>query len=125
MKRYIRHGCEGPQYDPYSYTEYVVNDGGDKVILHLGLVEYIKINKKIAFQVDSNITSKCLIQMFEGVMGISLEEMENEEHEKYVKCKKCGSTNIKDYDGMPGETLYICEKCHNICACDLDRSAIE
>jgi hypothetical protein len=37
-------GSEGPQHDPYSFTEYVIQRTGTTLTLHLGLGVWLRLN---------------------------------------------------------------------------------
>ncbi len=113
-------GSEGPHYDPYSFEEWTVNRGGNTYVLHLGLAVWYEVNGVRTHQHD-----EASVENFERAVGLSLDVIQNGYWRARSRCKKCGSSRLEASDGYPGETLYICQKCGQICYCDFNRSAIE
>lgn len=119
----IKTGAEGPSYDPYSFTEYHVSHKkrGD-LVLHHGLGSWLEINgERREFHRDPENAD----YMFEEFLGVSVHALEKACRRCDSRCRSCGSTEIQDVDGFPGETLYVCCKCGDVVGGSFDRSAIE
>lgn len=118
---YVVTGREGPSYDPYGYTEYVVRVNGVNTILHAGLDEYISVDG-----LRLNYGYEHLDLLFESLTGLAPSRVEKIYNmRKYpTKCPHCGSRKLKDTQGFPGESLTVCGDCNEIIGCDFDESAI-
>lgn len=125
-KVWIKTGAEGPAYDPYGYTEIVVNIRGVEYVYHAGLGERIKVdgvNKTDADEGDSS-----LVNFFKQLTGFYPHQWEKFyyklQHRRRSKCFACGSKKIEGVRGYPGETLFQCQDCHQIVDTEFHESTV-
>lgn len=117
----VHHGSEGPSSDPYSYVEYDLTEKKTKrrIILHLGLAEWLKVNGKIISEFENSES------VFENMTKLSPDAIDEAISDKQSRCKKCGSTETKTQSGYPGETFVICANCGEHLDTHMSWSAIE
>jgi DNA-directed RNA polymerase subunit RPC12/RpoP len=103
----IKSGSEGPRHDPYSYLEITVTrESGATVCMHAGLIVWIEVNG-----IRSDCSYETAAGIFEDIAGISLEVAEKVHERRATQCSECGSRDLREQSGYPGETLYFCERC--------------
>lgn len=103
----IKSGSEGPRHDPYSYSEITVTrESGSTVCIHFGLIEWIEVNG-----IRSDCDYETAAEIFEDLAGISVEVAQKVYERRASTCGKCGSTDLREQSGYPGETLSFCERC--------------
>lgn len=129
----IRHGTEGPVYDPYGYGEITITLTNDKVIVyHCGLAEWCLVyyhgkREKYHSYLYNGETDDKAAAVFEketGLTPIQAERYYNRLHHP-KKCRKCGSRQRISQRGHPGETLWCCSKCERVVSVDMNWSVIE
>lgn len=85
----MRHGSEGPQHDPYSFTEFTMCINGWSFTLHLGLGCWLKINGR---EIDDNPTLSAfphdergaeLVRLWEVATGLTLDKFERIYNERF------------------------------------------
>lgn len=81
----VKHGSEGPSHDPYGYTEYSFTKDGNSYIVHIGLVQYIKINGKSiqAANVGLYDNEEQFIKKYTGVDYQTLYDLEEKNYINY------------------------------------------
>jgi hypothetical protein len=113
-------GTEGPKYDPYSYTEAIVEQK-DIVRLHIGLVTWISIN-------GSNLSAhdpEDIMKEFSKRTGFKdLLAVERCLRHLMSKCRKCGCKKLHWVNGYPGETFLICDNCKDVIRSEFDIQAV-
>jgi hypothetical protein len=126
----IKTGSEGPRHDPYAYTEITVHRAdGREVVLHTGLAEWMTYKDgRVVRRFQDEY--KILRSKFEAIVGITPECAEKiprimqqrrfRQHEK-----TCGSRDVADVDGYPGESMLYCNKCNTVLDYHFDISAVE
>jgi hypothetical protein len=118
-------GSEGPRHDPYHYEEMTVEGRNGTIVLHSGLVTWLKHNKRTFKNEDEAVL------MFEVLVGVpphialrAYWEVENRKAKalwrKHRHCK--GET--RNTHGYPGEHFMICG-CGEILDYHFNRSEIE
>lgn len=116
----ITSGSEGPQHDPYSYSEITVErPSGATVKIHFGLIEWIEVNG-----IRSDCDYKTAAEIFEDLAGISVETAQKVYERRATTCGKCGGRDLRPQAGYPGETFYFCERCDFMVRCDFNEAAI-
>lgn len=105
----IKSGSEGPKYDLYSYTDYIVHQNGETFILHDGLGVYLKVNKQI---VAHGRNSR---HLFKSMTGFENEKSFMKAYNKIrSRCPRCHGKRFEWQSGYPGESLKICLDCKEI-----------
>lgn len=143
----MRHGTEGPTWDPYAYTViHVCFDNNKEVEFRSGLADRctvthddlktfdglgrgldtaLKCRRKDKAELE--MTARCddAARLFEAASGLTLAQATKiiDRLENPRKCK-CGSKQFTFEDGYPGETFQICRKCREIVASSFNESAI-
>lgn len=115
----VREGTEGPKYDLYRYTEISVTRNDHSAKLHLGLVEWCKIDGELVMCGD--YIRERSIEAFERFVGISLRSLERAIN-RFAPC--CDRPEPYAPRGMPGETLIVCANCGKFIDSDFDLSAV-
>lgn len=59
----LRTGSEGPQHDPYSFTEMIMTVNGNETRLHLGLGCWLKLNGEMFVPYDEELAVKIWINI--------------------------------------------------------------
>ncbi len=121
-------GSEGPSHDPYGWECWTLErkyKGKDiTAVLRQGIGLDLSINgEKVQGQSDDTLHI-----LFERATGISVSDMEKAFWKAVAyrrsHCWKCGSKDILDVSGHPGETLFICDVCGTIIDGEFNESAI-
>jgi hypothetical protein len=123
----VKHGVEGPRYDPYSYTEVTMHRDGRYATIHSGLGTWMTYNDgRVVRKFDDPF--KILRSKFEAVMGITPERArripDTIKNRRY-KYHPCGIKHMHGAEGYPGESLVVCGKCGDVIDSSFDISAIE
>lgn len=123
----IKHGSEGPAWDPYSFTEIeFTKTDGTVVKYHGGLGEWCTVEYKDGrkYKIDNLEESSILFKL---EVGMTPEEAEScfykLEARREYQCK-CGSRKLHWRQGYPGEELLICAECGEVANCHFDESAV-
>lgn len=115
----VREGSEGPKYDPYHYTEFRVTRNSHSAKLHLGLVEWCKIDEELVPGGD------CIhdrsVEAFEDFIGISLKSLQRAVN-RFAAC--CAKPDPQGQSGYPGEMLIVCANCGKVIDSDFNLSHI-
>ena len=118
IKRYsnVKHGVEGPEHDPYAFTEHTMyqeftNGTKVEICLHLGLVSYLDVNET-RVDVDDSMDFKYFIRC-----------VEQAKFRRRTRCP-CGSRHITWRQGYPGEDLYLCDDCGALVDSEFGLSAV-
>jgi len=135
----VETGAEGPQYDPYGYTEYTfTNLKGQTAKLHEGLGCYFvdpegethhEVSEDVKW-VDAygeDIPPYSPTEEFEKFVGLPIKIIEKviERIEHPSRCQHCGSKQLEWISGYPGEELLMCSKCNHVSGSTFNKSAIE
>lgn len=99
----IQYGSEGPKYDPYAFTEYIVWQNGTKYVLHDGLATWLSVDGiKITYN------SEAAIATFETKTGFTKGMLYRSNELKRRKCPHCGGTHFEWIAGHPGKKVLLC-----------------
>jgi hypothetical protein len=140
-----RTGREGPLHDPYSYDELMVVrtsapafDFPVRATLHDGLAVWCKVERKVGEKwepyKDTKVTNKVedVTRLFTYYAGVTpnvatkaFRELKNRRYTHPVCDENCRGKYAIEVNGMPGETLVMCEKCKHVFDVYFDRSCIE
>jgi len=124
----IKHGSEGPKWDPYGFTEIeFTKTDGTVVTYHGGLAEWCKVEYKDGkkYLIDNLEESSILFKLETGLTPDEAEEWYYKmEASKEKQCQECGSRKLEWKSGYPGEELLICSKCGEVANCHFDESAV-
>lgn len=124
----IRHGTEGPSWDPYSYSEITVHRGnGVSITIHTGLAMWVEFPAGNPRRVDcfSEEEQTDALNFFTAVTGMTPGEAEDY-HQRYRHvCRKCGCRRTRTESGYPGESFNVCAKCGDIVSSNFHLSEIE
>ena len=119
----IKTGKEGPDHDPYAYEELTVTTNAKEVKVHLGLDCYLKV-----FGQKDKDTEHCtdlVMKAFERHVGCSYKSIVRAFYKLRSICPHCNSRKgFLDYEGYPGEILYVCRNCRAIAHSYLNEAAI-
>jgi hypothetical protein len=103
----MKTGSEGPNHDPYSFIEYKI----ENMTIHLGLAEFIKVNKVKVAKTYKECES-WLLQNKNTKLEDLIQEIEDALHQP--KPCKCGCKEATWRSGFPGEHLLICDNCKDV-----------
>lgn len=119
----VKHGEEGPTYDPYSYEQWEIRRNNQVILGHFGLLEWVKIgpSKKELTRVASGDDA---VPEFEKLVGMSLSQLRKAYDHIHHSCKRCGCRRTRTVHGYPGEYLNICVRCDNVVSADFNKSEI-
>jgi len=146
-------GTEGPQYDPYSYSEYAIYvkklwRRAYKIVVHLSLSEWLsdsrRENKKGKEQAGENSNMKrkkrvpdsaflrgdykAIAKYVKNHTTYSLDQIEEYMYQSEWYCKICKKVkqcgDVKSQSGFPGEHFILCKKCHTILESEFHESEI-
>lgn len=132
----FRHGSEGPEHDPYAFTEITfVRTDGITVVFHSGLGESCRVYKGEGRRRRSHLlpgldwstaTGDDAAPCFEEATGVPLAWLTRYEHRKQNprKCRKCGCKKLGWMSGFAGESFLVCKKCDHFNAFDFNEAAI-
>ena len=116
----VRHGSEGPAWDPYSFEEVTIWRHGKEYTIRLGLGVWIQrgATRKGRASYES-WSEEEMIALFTEWTGASpwqwLAWHERASHPR--RCRRCGRPNEWLGDGYVGEGVYGCTKCDVIAYC--------
>ncbi len=118
MKRVLskRTGAEGPKHDPYSYVEYIVETEEFTIVLHTGLVEWLKADGRIVKTEDKSITSPRLFEILTGIEAHKFDKYYNRIHGPMDRCSECNKY-LQSAKGYVGELMLFCPE-HGIQWCE-------
>jgi hypothetical protein len=114
----ITTGSEGPEHDPYSFTEYSFKYRGMDFMLHLGLGETLKIDETEVRGYDK------IKLVWNGIMQEDVDKFFSRMVVEFTVCPACGADALEWQEGFPGESLLMCQKCHGVCDSSFNESAI-
>lgn len=107
MEVHVKSGSEGPAHDPYSYTEYRVKRDGRKIVMHLGMGDWIKVDGE---HVEA------------GDAALNYIRQERKDYRKRVvrrltdpprRCPACKG-KLESGGGYVGEEVIYCKGCGRI-----------
>lgn len=116
MKIIFDYGSEGPSHDPYAFSEITIEKGKDKIIAHLGLTIWLKVNgERQRFNEVEEFE-----KVFEELVGFNTHKAQKYYDKiRYPKrCPKCNSKKKKYEEGYYGEVFIVCGECETIVAYD-------
>lgn len=121
----LKTGLEGPRHDPYRYEEWTVDrsrSGGPKVLLHLGLAEWIKVTWPGGKTWNVPIRNvRALTTIFEKLSGASIKVWER----SILRIRPCcDRPEPHSVEGLPGEDLTVCGRCGKIVDVDFSIGAV-
>ena len=124
----ITRGTEGPDYDPYSYSEFSMRskyvDGKQMNIkVHRGLAEWYSINDT-RYANHHPDDEQNFILLTGMTIATVLQAINRAKDRRSTKCSQCNSKRLEWRSGYPGESLLICTKCNHCCGTDFDMSAV-
>jgi hypothetical protein len=110
----VKHGREGPLYDPYGYTEITVwrflqNGEFHTFTLHDGLATYLEVDGRIFEYLDYKVQRK-LFQEWAGIDPTKIDKINTRIHGPYSKCPHCGTKRLEYGGGYVGEQMQFCPK---------------
>jgi hypothetical protein len=117
VRVHIKHGTEGPGFDPYGYTEITAYHNGREVMLHSGLGEYVVVNGTVADDGGDPL------KYFTKLVGWNAHQLMVWHYRTKSRCSKCGGRAHHYEPGYPGETMTICKNGH-IMDCSFNESAV-
>lgn len=109
MRLIMKNGREGPRFDPYSYTERIVKNGRNTVILHDGLGIWISVNGK-RLRVSEERAEELFFKLTK-LTSRQFDRAYNKVHGPHCRCQKCGCKHLDAVSGYPGEAFELCHKC--------------
>lgn len=121
----INRGSEGPQHDPYSFTETDFDsNSGDKINIRTGGLGYtrLKVNDR-EWEASEKFDEETLRLRFRALTGALPEDVERFIARKSSRCP-CGCRKTETQAGYPGETFEVCAKCGEIVGSYFDEAAI-
>ena len=125
----MKHGTEGPKFDPWGYDEMIVKrPNGDKVTLHRGLAIWCSYEKADGRKwKEDGIKAEILFATSLGVRPYAMDRAYGKLLQLPYKLHhlKCGNENLISTTGYPGESFEYCSKCGEHLGYHFDRSAVE
>jgi hypothetical protein len=114
LKVWQRTGTEGPRHDPYGYEELEARTPEGSIILHSGLMDWLKQDKDATITAFDKAAIGALRRRFEQHAGFTIEQLFRFHRKLSSRCRKCGSTEFVSVRGYPGEHFEICAKCNSV-----------
>lgn len=120
----LKCGTEGPQHDPYSYTETTYSRGMVTAMLHDGLGVYstVTIGNSAPQRYEGRLIAR---YAFKDAIGYTPEQLYKFVRRAQSRCSACGCSRLHSERGYPGETFKICDNCGTIVGSSFNRSAVE
>jgi hypothetical protein len=127
-----RTGSEGPQHDPYSFTEWTVDTNLSTVTLHSGLAQWVEVNGDRWSHSSFNSWGehyeegiKMLEETFELETGIPVSKLEKYYDRIHHPKHCCAKPQLEWKRGYPGEHLLICSNCGELLDSEFYLSEVE
>lgn len=117
----VRTGVEGPSYDVYGYEEAIVEINDRRIILHCGLLNWIRIDGRTYYPEEVNCNA-----VFDQLTGFESITQVYRAIEKRNNRRKnwCCRYHAEWIKGLPGESFLRCKKCGKFLDSIFDASAV-
>lgn len=76
----------------------------------------------------SMVSEGDVIGDFENFIGISMKSLEkafSRLNDLHLRCKRCGSEDLGEIEGFPGETLTVCNSCGKIVGLEVAENPLD
>ncbi len=108
-------GVEGPEHDPYGYTERTMYVEAKKITLHEGLSTWVEATEygSPLFNTTREITFSDSIYVFEHITGLTVKQFDKAYERvhgvpKDFRCRQCKAL-LQTAGGHVGEEIIYCE----------------
>lgn len=119
----MAHANEGPAHDLYSVIEREVTRNGRTVMLHEGLVDFIRVNEDARMYEQDTLNGN-VREAFFNLTGLTVERFDRAYDRIHNTCPLCGNRRLESHAGYPGESFNVCTRCDHVVSTDFSLDAV-